>query len=132
MSIYIVDYENVHTEGLNKIEKLPASDIVIVFYSVNQPSIAIDFVKKLQETKARVEFKEANVRLDESNKSFHDALDMQLATYVGYLAGKYRDKEMPYYIVSKDQGFSFICKYWCNRGFNIKQTASIAEVVDAG
>lgn len=46
---------------------------------------------------------------------------MQLATYVGYLIGKYDDKNTNYYVVSQDKGFSFICKFWNNRGYKMKQ-----------
>ncbi len=130
MSIYIVDYENVHTPGLEKIEKLSAKDTVIIFYSVNQPNISIGTVEKIQKAKAKVVFKEANVLIEETNKAFHDALDMQLATYMGYLAGKYQDKEMQYFIVSKDQGFSFICKYWSNRGYKVSQVESVAAALE--
>ncbi len=129
MSIYIVDYENVHADGIEKIEKLSEKDIVIIFYSIHQPNIAIDVVKNIQKSKATVVFKEANVIIEETNKSFHDALDMQLATYVGYIMGKHQDKITQYYIVSKDQGFSFICKYWCNRGFKVSQIKSIPEAI---
>ena len=131
MSVYVVDYENVQAKGIAKIEKLSDKDIVIIFYSTNQPNIAIDVVKKIQKTYATVLFKEANVKIEETNKSFHDALDMQLATYMGYIIGKYQDKEKQHYIVSGDQGFSFVCEYWNNRGFRMARIKSIEESLAA-
>lgn len=127
MSVYFVDYENVHANGLSKIEKLSEKDVVIFFYSVNKPDISIDAVKKIQKTKATVLFKEANVKIEETNKSFHDALDMQLATYAGYVLGKYQQKDTQHYIVSGDRGFAFVCEFWRNRGFCVEQIKSIEE-----
>ncbi len=127
MSVYVVDYENVQANGLSKIEKLSDKDVVIIFYSVNQPKIDIDIVKRMLRTKAEVWLKEANVKIEETNKSFHDALDMQLATYMGYIIGKYQEKDTQHYIVSGDRGFSFVCEYWRNRGFCMEQIKSIEE-----
>ncbi|MBQ6267399.1 MAG: hypothetical protein IJK64_06465 [Clostridia bacterium] len=127
MSVYVVDYENVQANGLSKIEKLSDKDVVIIFYSVNQSNISIEVVKKIQITNAKVLFKEANVRIEETNKSFHDALDMQLATYVGYIIGKYQEKDTKHFIVSDDRGFSFVCEYWRNRGFRMEQIKCIEE-----
>lgn len=100
---------------------------MIIFYSVNQPNIAIDVVKKIQKSNATVLFKEANVKIEETNKSFHDALDMQLATYMGYIIGKYQEKDTQHYIVSDDRGFAFVCEYWRNRGFCMEKIKSIEE-----
>ena len=32
MGIYLVDYENVHNDGVTDIQKLSASDRVVIFY----------------------------------------------------------------------------------------------------
>lgn len=125
MSVYIIDYENVDVNGLTGIEKLLDTDIVIIFYSVCREKIDIKAVEKMWKSKAIIHFKEANVKIKETDKVFHDALDAQLDTYVGYLMGKYNDKETAYYIVSKDQGFGFVCEFWCNRGYHLSQIESI-------
>lgn len=127
MSIYIVDYENVKGKGFNGVEKLLDTDIVIVFYSINQYSMNINDVKKILASKAKVVFKEANVKLDGSNKSYHDALDVQLATYVGYYIGKNGSQDTNYYVVSEDKGFSFLCKFWENRGYKFNQIDCISK-----
>ncbi len=127
MSIYVIDYENTSVAGLNGIEKLLDTDVVVVFFSTNAPKIDIKAVEKIQKSAAKTVFKEANVKITGTDKIFHDALDAQLDTYIGYLMGKYNDKETTYYIVSKDQGFSFVCQYWCNRGYSVKQIRAICE-----
>jgi len=127
MSIYIVDYENTASAGLDGIEKLLDSDVVVVFFSENQDKISLKTVEKIRKSKAKTVFKEAAVKLTNENKAFHDALDMQLGTYVGYLMGKYQDKLAQYYIVSKDQGFSFVCQYWTHRGYKLSQISCVAE-----
>ncbi len=127
MSVYVVDFESVQANGLAKIEKLSDKDIVIIFYSVNQSKIAIDAVKKILKSNAIVLFKEANVKIKKKDKSFHDALDMQLVTYMGYIIGKYQNKDTQHYIVADDRGFSFVCEYWRNRGFRMDQIKSIEE-----
>lgn len=37
------------------------------------------------------------------------------------MIGKYDDKKANNYVVSKDKGFSFICKFWENREYKMKQ-----------
>ena len=39
MGIYLVDYENVHNDGVTDIQKLSASDRVVIFYGDSIKSI---------------------------------------------------------------------------------------------
>lgn len=39
--VYLIDYENVHKEGLEGVEALSRSDKVVVFYSAKADSICI-------------------------------------------------------------------------------------------
>ncbi|MBD4634368.1 hypothetical protein GUG51_27715, partial [Xanthomonas citri pv. citri] len=51
-----------------------------------------------------------------------NALDFQLATYLGYMIAK--DKEQEYFLVTKDNGFNILCSYWS------KQDVKITMVMD--
>lgn len=127
MSVYIIDYENVKTDGFDGVEKLLDDDVVIVFYSVSTPTISIKSAEKVLKTRAKFVFKEANVIIEGMDKVFHDALDAQLDTYAGYLIGKHQDRETQYYIISKDRGFDFVCKFWENRGFKMSKISRISD-----
>ena len=63
MSIYVIDYENTSVAGLNGIEKLLDTDVVVVFFSTNAPKIDIKAVEKIQKSAAKTVFKEANVSI---------------------------------------------------------------------
>ena len=47
MGIYLVDYENVHNDGVTDIKKLSASDRVVIFYgdSINRLSLQMLLLK---------------------------------------------------------------------------------------
>ena len=42
MGIYLVDYENVHNDGVTDIQKLSASDRVVIFYGDSIKSIPFE------------------------------------------------------------------------------------------
>ncbi len=104
--VYLIDYENVHKEGLEGAEALSKSDRVIVFYSVKADSISIDTLNKC---KAKIEFIKAEV-------GTLNAMDFQLVGYLFYHMKKNRD----YYIITRDQGFRAILNMAKNLGMSVK------------
>ncbi len=108
---YLVDFENVSNVGLSGIENLAKDDVVIIFYSKNANSLSFDNHKKLELTKAKKEY----IEIEQSGKN---ALDFQLATYLGALVTKYPKGE--FVIVSKDQGFASVVKFWKNKNITIQ------------
>ena len=81
MGIYLVDYENVHNDGVTDIQKLSASDRVVIFYGDSIKSIPFETHVEMMASKAAIEY-------IETHKVAKNYLDFQLATYLGFLIGK--------------------------------------------
>lgn len=47
MAVYLIDFENVHSDGLKGIDQLSADDRVYLFYSQNADTITFDMHFKL-------------------------------------------------------------------------------------
>lgn len=103
MSIYLVDYEN--TQNLAGIKNLTSDDRVIVFYSSNANSMSFDVHMEILSSTATIEYKNVDV-------GGQNALDFQLATYLGYLIKQNENSQTDFYIVSKDKGFAYLVKFW--------------------
>lgn len=107
MNYYFVDYENVQKDGLKGIEKLTRQDIVYIFYSEKAENITFELHEKLNESQGRIEFQKVNV-------GTRDALDFQLASWMGYLIGVHSQHEETagYFLVTRDGGYRCLCDYW--------------------
>ena len=104
MAIYLIDYEN--TKNLTGIERLTAEDRAIIFYSKNANTMTFDAHKELTNSQAKIEYKYVSV-------GGKNALDFQLSTYLGYLI-KDSKNGTKFFIVSKDNGFSYLSTFWKN------------------
>ncbi|MBO5474285.1 MAG: hypothetical protein J6A08_10960 [Lachnospiraceae bacterium] len=109
MATYLLDYENVHADGLEGIRTLSGDDHVIIFYSDQVKSIPFERHVEMMNSRARIEF-------IETHKTGKNYLDFQLTTQLGYLIGKGETDTV--YIISKDQGFDSVVDFW--KGRNIK------------
>ena len=118
MSIYLIDYENVHESGLSGIKDLPEGDRVIVFYGDKIKSISFDVHVQMVNSKAVVEF-------IETHKTAKNYLDFQLGTYLGYLIG--RGSHDRVVIVSHDTGFDSVVDFWKERGTDICRRELISD-----
>ncbi len=118
MATYLIDYENVSKDGLNGITRLTADDTVVIFYSDRADRMTFGLHRRLNETKAAVEYKKVEV-------GGHNALDFQLATYLGYLIAK--NSSESYCIVSNDKGFEFLAGYWRKPMYDVTLTKAISE-----
>ncbi|MFR5050774.1 MAG: PIN domain-containing protein [Ruminococcus bicirculans (ex Wegman et al. 2014)] len=78
MKIYLVDFENVKSKGLQGIDNLTETDTVIIFYSENSDTINFEMHQKVLTSKADLEYFKVNV-------GGKNALDFQLSTLLGYL-----------------------------------------------
>ncbi|MDE7294102.1 MAG: hypothetical protein K2N72_06730 [Oscillospiraceae bacterium] len=103
MAVYLVDFENVHSAGLMGVEKLSEKDSVYIFYSNNSNSMSFEAHAMLKATAAKV----VPLHVSSGNKN---ALDFQLASFTGYLAGTSEDREVT--IISVDTGYTFIQHFW--------------------
>lgn len=103
MTVYLVDFENVRSEGLRGVENLSEDDKVVIFYSVNADAITFDVHVLLSRSRAEIE----TFRILRGGRN---SLDFQLSTYLGYLVmeNQYRD----IVIVSQDKGFLCAVSFW--------------------
>ena len=110
MKIYLVDFENVKSKGLQGIDNLTETDTVIIFYSENSDTINFEMHQKVLTSKADIEYFKVNV-------GGKNALDFQLVTQLGYLLCQEEDSS--YCIVSNDTGYDAVVRYWGERGYDV-------------
>lgn len=115
---YFIDYENVHRTGLNGISELDKSDNIIVFYSKNADKLPFSLHSQIIETKAKITYFEVET-------VGKNALDFQLASYIGYIVGKH--PKSIFHIISKDAGFENVCNFWRKNGIKICLGCDIAQ-----
>lgn len=115
MVYYLIDFENVKSRGMEGVELLTEEDTVCIFYSDNADSMTFDLHRKLNETKANIIYHKVAV-------GTKNALDFQLATYLGYLiCEQQREGIHPnYFIVTKDNGFTSLMVYWKAQGVPVR------------
>ena len=115
MAYYLIDFENVKSRGMEGVELLTEEDTVCIFYSDNADSMTFDLHRKLNETKANIIYHKVAV-------GTKNALDFQLATYLGYLiCEQQREGIHPnYFLVTKDNGFTSLMVYWKAQGVPVR------------
>lgn len=107
MAVYLIDFENVHSGGISGVENLSADDKVYIFYTENASSLSFSSHIKLLACPAEVTY----YNVDAGGKN---ALDFQLASFLGYLIGSGSDD--CYYIISGDRGYDNVKKFWEKSG----------------
>ena len=101
---YLIDYENVGSEGFKGCGKLRETDIIHLFYTDNSRKIDLDIINDHGESKLITH------KVPTGNQS----ADMHLGSYLGYLIGKEcagQDEECKIVVISKDTGFDHI-EFW--------------------
>ncbi|MBQ8162316.1 MAG: hypothetical protein IJ083_16435 [Clostridia bacterium] len=121
---YLIDFENVHEDGLHGISRLKPEDAVYLFYTINANRISLDVFANGIPSKLEV------IRIVAGKQS----LDMHLNSFLGYLIGKsIREKtttnagipinpdlarandEDKFVIVSRDLDYSDTIHFWNRR-----------------
>jgi len=105
MSIYLIDYENVHDKGLTGIKNCIEGDLVYIFYTKGEEKLPIEMVKLLNDSKAKIKY----IKAENGSKN---ALDFQLSSYLGYLISKYPKEK--FQVISGDKGYEVLIKFWSN------------------
>lgn len=120
MACFLVDFENGNGNMMSGISHLHLSknDEIIIFYSKNASHLAMEIHQELERIKA----KKTYVRLDTGSKN---SLDFQLVTYLGACIQKSPKKK--YYIVSKDNGFDCVCRFWRDNNIVVKQIGQFSN-----
>lgn len=124
MSVYLIDYENVHYAGWEGIDKLTNKDEVILFYSENASTIPMELHIKVVNSGA-------NLRYIHVAKTAKNYLDFQLSALSGYLVAQTNQTE--FVVVSKDTGFNAVVDFWNHQDFagrevRFSRREQIAEV----
>ena len=112
---YLVDYENVHQQGLSGMQYLPKHSVVCLFYTQSSDTISIETARISINGNAKILF----FKVEAGQKN---SLDFQLATFLGYLIAKHQSMNIriPYYIISKDAGFHSIANFWHQLGIQLQ------------
>ena len=118
MAVYLVDYENVSCNGLNGLESLTSADSVHIFYSTNANKITFEIHHQIISSPASFHY--YNVNVGKKN-----ALDFQLSTYLGYLIASNAEEE--YIIISNDETFSCLIKFWLNKQIDVKVACNLLK-----
>ena len=120
MNYFLVDYENVKTAGLSGISRLTEEDVVIIFYSDNANTITFDLHWRLSRTRAQVRFQKVAAGLK-------NALDFQMVSYLGYAIHENLGRDIVYYLVTRDQGFSVLPLYWIKQKVDVRMTPNLGQ-----
>lgn len=107
MAVYLIDFENVTSAGISGIQRLSKEDKVYIFYTVNASNMSFAAHMNLLSSPAEVIY--YNVTSGGKN-----ALDFQLASFLGFLISKGEDKE--FYIISNDKGYDHVKSFWERSG----------------
>ena len=101
---YLVDFENVHNDGIANIESMTRSDHVHIFSTQNATNIRQDIFWLNGDIESH---------LVPARKQ---SLDMHLVSYLGYLLGIHGNG-CGYVIVSKDKDYDNIVRFWKGEGY---------------
>lgn len=103
MRVFLIDFENMRSEGLRGIDTLTPEDTVVIFYSNNADSLTFAAHAMIMSSKA-------NVIYYKIKRGGKNALDFQLISCLGYMLAKEPDAE--FYVISKDTGYDFAIEFW--------------------
>ena len=103
-TFYLIDFENVHNDGIANIESITKEEHVHIFSTQNATNIRRDIFWLNGDIKSHL----VPVRKQSS--------DMHLVSYLGHLLGVY-GKECSYVIISKDKDYDNIVKFWKEEGY---------------
>lgn len=116
-TFYLIDFENVHNEGLENIECLTKENHVHIFSTENASMIKMDVFNLSK--KMDIQTHIVPIR--------KQSLDMHLVSYLGYLLG-IQGKQCSCVIISKDTDYDNIIKFWQEKGYqNICRKRKISE-----
>ena len=116
---YLIDFENVHEDGLICSKKLTQHDHIHIFSTTNAPKISIE---KL----ASFNYAEQFSHIIPAGKQ---SLDMHLVSYLGYLIGSNTNNRCKYIIISRDTDYDNVISFFKTIApLNIKRQNSMSVV----
>lgn len=116
-TFYLIDYENVHGDGLSGCKDLGKTDHIVIFFTQNAKNIDMSDISN---------HGSADLDMIEVPAGKQSA-DMHIGSYLGYLAGK-NGKNCSVVIVSKDTDFDNVIKFWKQKtGIGASRTEQIKK-----
>ena len=103
-TFYLIDYENVHGDGLTGCQDLGKKDHIVIFFTPNAKKIDMSEIS---------DHGSADLEMIEVPAGKQSA-DMHIGSYLGYLAGK-NEKNCSIVIVSKDSDFDKVISFWVKK-----------------
>ena len=117
---YLVDYENVKNHGFNGLENMSEHDEICIFYSDNAlGSFTVELHNQMNASKAKIIYRKASV-------GTKNALDFQLAAYLGELITQNSGTHSNYFIVSNDRGYESLISFGRERNVSVKLIPNLA------
>lgn len=104
-TFYLIDFENVHNNGIENIASLTKEDHIHIFSTKNALDIRTDIFWLNRDIQSHL----VPVR--------KQSLDMHLVSYLGHLLGIHGN-QCSYVIISKDTDYDNIIDFWKEEGYN--------------
>lgn len=99
---YLIDYENVGCDGLSGCNSLNKTDHIIIFFTKNAKKIDMSEIAN-----------HGNAELDMIEvPAGKQSADIHIGSYFGYLAGMNKENNYNIVIISKDNDFDNVIKFW--------------------
>lgn len=115
---FFVDYENVNRDGMNGIVKLSDRDCVRIYYSDAAETLTFGLHRRIQASQAKFDYIKIKIPIK-------NAVDCQILFDIEDFIRENKDVE--YYIVSKDNDFDKAIDGMKNRKIKIKKITDIAK-----
>lgn len=103
-TFYLIDFENVHNDGIANIESITKENHIHIFSTQNAINIRSDIFWLNGDIQSHLV------------PACKQSLDMHLVSYLGYLLGIH-GKQCAYVIISKDKDYDNIIKFWKDEGY---------------
>lgn len=113
MKHYLVDSENVNDNWLMLLEFTKSEDQIIVFYTDKSPHMSYTSLVRIIEQTHPIQFEKCYTGTD--------GLDFQLVSYLGYLMCDNQDSDDEFIIMSNDNGFDCVVRFWNDRNLPVKR-----------
>ena len=99
---FLVDFENVGCSALSNCNGLNKTDHLIIFFTNNANKIDLNIINEHGGAELKT------VRVPAKSQS----IDMHIVSYMGYLIGKNKGKNVNIIVVSKDKDYDNIIEFW--------------------
>ncbi len=110
---YLIDYENVGSDGLCGCDRLSESDHIVIFFTNNAKKI--DMREIADHGKAELVMIEV--------PAGRQSADIHIGSYIGYLIGSGKNRDIG--VVSNDTDFDNVIKFWAKSGASVSRSRSI-------